>query len=76
MSVFLGSYLTKMLDEIEERVTDKKMTRTKKPKSNWILPHSRNFYSITPTGNELTLCLYSNRFEFRAVGSNAIVQPR
>jgi glutamine synthetase len=75
MSIFVGKTLTKVLDEIEERVGDKKMTPDEKTtlkldivgKIPEILPDNTDRNRTSP------FAFTGNRFEFRAVGSSANV---
>ncbi len=73
MSIFLGKTLSGVLDELEERVTDKKMTPDEKAtlkldvvgKIPEILPDNTDRNRTSP------FAFTGNRFEFRAVGSSA-----
>ncbi|MDR3235964.1 MAG: glutamine synthetase III [Prevotellaceae bacterium] len=75
MSIFVGKTLSKVLDEIEQRVSDKKMTADEKTtlkldvvgKIPEILPDNTDRNRTSP------FAFTGNRFEFRAVGSSANV---
>jgi glutamine synthetase len=75
MSIFVGKTLSKVLDEIEERVGDRKMTPDEKTtlkldivgKIPEILPDNTDRNRTSP------FAFTGNRFEFRAVGSSANV---
>jgi glutamine synthetase len=72
ISVFLGSYLTKMLDEIEERVSDKKMTPDEKTEIKLDIGRIPELLLDNTDRNRTSPFAFTgNRFEFRAVGSNA-----
>lgn len=72
LSVFLGETLTKVLDSLEERVSEKKMTPDEKTelkldvvgKIPEILPDNTDRNRTSP------FAFTGNRFEFRAVGSS------
>lgn len=72
LSVFLGETLSKVLDSLEERVTDKKLTPDEKSelkldvvgKIPEILPDNTDRNRTSP------FAFTGNRFEFRAVGSS------
>ncbi|MFT3737843.1 MAG: glutamine synthetase III [Breznakibacter sp.] len=72
MSVFLGSQLTAMLDNIVEKVTDQKMTPEEK--TNLKLGIGRIpeiLLDNTDRNRTSPFAFTGNRFEFRAVGSSA-----
>lgn len=72
MSVFIGDYLTKLLDELEEKVTDKKMSPDEKTKLKLNIGRIPElFIDNTDRNRTSPIAFTGNRFEFRAVGSNA-----
>ncbi|MGE4289946.1 MAG: glutamine synthetase III [Salinivirgaceae bacterium] len=72
MSVFLGSYLTNVLNEIEERVSDKKMTPDEKTELKLDIGRIPELLLDNTDRNRTSPFAFTgNRFEFRAVGSNA-----
>ncbi|HAZ03770.1 MAG TPA: glutamine synthetase type III [Marinilabiliales bacterium] len=72
ISVFLGSYLTKVLDELEERVTDKKMSPDEKTELKLDIGRIPELLLDNTDRNRTSPFAFTgNRFEFRAVGSNA-----
>jgi glutamine synthetase len=72
ISVFLGSYLTKMLDEIVNKVTDKKMTPAQKTELKLGIGKIPEILLDNTDRNRTSPFAFTgNRFEFRAVGSSA-----
>lgn len=72
MSVFIGDYLTKVLDELENRVTDKKMTPDEKTELKLDIGRIPEILLDNTDRNRTSPFAFTgNRFEFRAVGSNA-----
>jgi glutamine synthetase len=72
MSVFIGGYLTKVLEELEDRVSDKKMTPDEKTELKLDIGRIPEIL-LDNTDRDRTspFAFTGNRFEFRAVGSNA-----
>ncbi|HCC70400.1 MAG TPA: glutamine synthetase type III, partial [Bacteroidales bacterium] len=76
MSVFLGSYLTGMLDDIVEKVTDKKMTPAEKTELKLGIGKIPEILLDNTDRNRTSPFAFTgNRFEFRAVGSSASCAP-
>ena len=76
ISVFLGKEVSKMLDEIEKSVSDRKMTPDEKTvlKLNiGKIPHI--LLDNTDRNRTSPFAFTGNRFEFRAVGSSANCSP-
>ena len=72
ISVFLGSYLTKMLNQIEEKVTDQKMTPDEKTEIKLDIGRIPEILLDNTDRNRTSPFAFTgNRFEFRAVGSSA-----
>jgi len=72
MSVFLGSKITSMLDKIEERVTDKKMSPDEKAEIKIDIGKIPEILLDNTDRNRTSPFAFTgNRFEFRAVGSSA-----
>ena len=72
MSVFIGNYLTKVLDELEQRVTDKKMTPDEKTELKLDIGRIPEILLDNTDRNRTSPFAFTgNRFEFRAVGSSA-----
>jgi glutamine synthetase len=72
MSVFIGDYLTKVLDELEQRVTDKKMTPDEKTEIKLDIGRIPEILLDNTDRNRTSPFAFTgDRFEFRAVGSNA-----
>jgi glutamine synthetase len=72
MSVFLGSHVSKMLDEIEKRVTDQKMTPDEKTELKLNVGKIPEILLDNTDRNRTSPFAFTgNRFEFRAVGSSA-----
>ncbi len=72
ISVFLGSYLTKMLDDIVNKVTDKKMTPAQKTELKLGIGKIPEILLDNTDRNRTSPFAFTgNRFEFRAVGSSA-----
>ncbi|HDZ41342.1 MAG TPA: glutamine synthetase type III [Bacteroidetes bacterium] len=76
MSVFLGSYLTAMLDDIVEKVTGKKMTPAEKTELKLGIGKIPEILLDNTDRNRTSPFAFTgNRFEFRAVGSSASCAP-
>ncbi|NOQ23774.1 MAG: glutamine synthetase type III [Bacteroidales bacterium] len=74
MSVFIGSQLTGMLDQLEERVTSKKMTPDEKTELKLDIGKIPEILLDNTDRNRTSPFAFTgNRFEFRAVGSSANV---
>lgn len=73
MSVFLGSHITRMLDELEQRVSNKKMTPDEKTelKLDVIGKIPEILLDNTDRNRTSPFAFTGDRFEFRAVGSTA-----
>jgi glutamine synthetase len=72
ISVFVGSYLTKMLDSIARKVTDKKMTPAEKTELKLGIGKIPEILLDNTDRNRTSPFAFTgNRFEFRAVGSSA-----
>jgi len=73
MSVFIGEKLTEVLNEIEEKVSDKKMTPDEKTelKLDIIGKIPEILLDNTDRNRTSPFAFTGNRFEFRAVGSSA-----
>lgn len=72
ISVFLGSYLTAMLEEVASKVTDKKMTPQEKTEIKLGLGRIPEILLDNTDRNRTSPFAFTgNRFEFRAVGSSA-----
>lgn len=72
ISAFLGTYLTKMLDQIEEKVTDQKMTPDEKTEIKLDIGRIPEILLDNTDRNRTSPFAFTgNRFEFRAVGSSA-----
>ena len=72
MSVFLGKYLTKMLDELVEYVGDKKMTQEEKTALKLGIGRIPEiFIDNTDRNRTSPFAFTGNRFEFRAAGSSS-----
>lgn len=72
ISVFLGSQLTAMLDELETRVSDKKMTPDEKTALKLDIGKIPEILLDNTDRNRTSPFAFTgNRFEFRAVGSAA-----
>jgi len=72
ISAFLGSYLIKMLDQIEEKVTDHKMTPDEKTEIKLDIGRIPEILLDNTDRNRTSPFAFTgNRFEFRAVGSSA-----
>jgi len=71
MSVFAGSTLSAMLDSIEERITDKKMTPDEKTDIKLDIGKIPNILLDNTDRNRTSPFAFTgNRFEFRATGSS------
>jgi glutamine synthetase len=76
MSVFIGKYLTSVLKEIEEKVSDKKMTPDEKTELKLNIGKiPRIIFDNTDRNRTSPLAFTGNKFEFRAVGSSANCGP-
>ncbi len=74
MSVFIGSQLTDMLDQLEARVTSKKMTPDEKTELKLDIGKIPEILLDNTDRNRTSPFAFTgNRFEFRAVGSSANV---
>jgi glutamine synthetase len=72
MSVFLGTYITDMLDDIVEKVTGKKMTPSQKTELKIGIGKIPSILLDNTDRNRTSPFAFTgNRFEFRAVGSSA-----
>ena len=72
ISAFIGSQLTQMLDEIEEKVTNKKMTPDEKTELKLNIGKIPEILLDNTDRNRTSPFAFTgNRFEFRAVGSSA-----
>jgi len=72
ISVFMGTYLSKILDELEERVSDKKMSPDEKTELKLDIGRIPELLLDNTDRNRTSPFAFTgNRFEFRAVGSNA-----
>ncbi|MDX9695558.1 MAG: glutamine synthetase III [Bacteroidales bacterium] len=74
MSVFIGSQLTSILDQLEKRVTSKKMTPDEKTELKLDIGKIPEILMDNTDRNRTSPFAFTgNRFEFRAVGSSANV---
>ncbi len=74
MSVFIGSQLSSMLDQLEKRVTNKKMTPDEKTELKLDIGKIPEILLDNTDRNRTSPFAFTgNRFEFRAVGSSANV---
>ncbi len=72
ISTFLGTQLSRMLDEIEEKVTDRKMTPDEKTDLKLDIGKIPEILLDNTDRNRTSPFAFTgNRFEFRAVGSSA-----
>ena len=72
MSVFIGKTLSHVLDDLEERVTDKKMTPDEKTEIKLDIGKIPEILLDNTDRNRTSPFAFTgNRFEFRAVGSSA-----
>jgi glutamine synthetase len=72
ISVFLGTQITEMLDEIESKVTTKKMTPDEKTELKLNIGKIPEILLDNTDRNRTSPFAFTgNRFEFRAVGSSA-----
>ena len=72
ISVFLGSYVTNLLKEIEEKVSEKKMTPNEKAELKLDIGKIPEILLDNTDRNRTSPFAFTgNRFEFRAVGSSA-----
>jgi len=71
MSVFIGNYLNNTLDELETRVTDKKMTPDEKTELKLDIGRIPELLLDNTDRNRTSpIAFTGNRFELRGVGSN------
>lgn len=76
ISVFIGSQLTKVLDEIEKMVKDRKMTPEEKTELKLNIGKIPQIILDNTDRNRTSpLAFTGNKFEFRAVGSAANCAP-
>lgn len=76
ISVFLGSYLTGMLNDIAKKVTGKKMTPTEKTELKLGIGKIPEILLDNTDRNRTSPFAFTgNRFEFRAVGSSSSCAP-
>ncbi len=76
MSIFIGSQLTKVLDDLEKKVKDRKMTPDEKTELKLNIgkiPHI--ILDNTDRNRTSPIAFTGNKFEFRAVGSSANCGP-
>ena len=74
MSVFIGTQLSEMLDQLEQRVTNKKMTPDEKTELKLDIGKIPEILLDNTDRNRTSPFAFTgNRFEFRAVGSSANV---
>ena len=72
ISVFIGSQLTKMLDQLEKMVTSKKMTPDEKTELKLnIIKVPKILLDNTDRNRTSPFAFTGNKFEFRAVGASA-----
>lgn len=72
ISVFLGSQLSRMLDQLEERVSEEKMTPDEKTELKLNIGKIPEILLDNTDRNRTSPFAFTgNRFEFRAVGSSA-----
>ena len=72
ISVFLGSYVSNLLKEIEEKVSEKKMTPNEKAELKLDIGKIPEILLDNTDRNRTSPFAFTgNRFEFRAVGSSA-----
>ena len=72
MSVFLGRYLSSMLDEIEEKVSEKKMSPDEKTELKLNVGKIPEIMMDNTDRNRTSPFAFTgNRFEFRAAGSSS-----
>jgi len=72
ISVFIGEYLTKVLDELENRVSEKKMSPDEKTELKLDIGKIPGILLDNTDRNRTSPFAFTgNRFEFRAVGSSA-----
>lgn len=72
MSVFIGAQLTRVLDELETRVSDKKMTPDEKAELKLDIGKIPEILLDNTDRNRTSPFAFTgNRFEFRAVGSTS-----
>ncbi len=76
ISVFIGSQLTKVLDEIEKKVKDRKMTPEEKTELKLNIGKIPQIILDNTDRNRTSpMAFTGNKFEFRAVGSAANCGP-
>lgn len=72
ISVFLGSYLTNMLESLSQKVTDRKMTPAQKTELKLGIGKIPEILLDNTDRNRTSPFAFTgNRFEFRAIGSSA-----
>ncbi len=72
MSVFIGDYLTRVLDELEHRVTEKRMTPDEKTEIKLDIGRIPELLLDNTDRNRTSPFAFTgNRFEFRAAGSSS-----
>jgi len=72
ISVFIGNYLTKILDDLENRVSEKKMSPDEKTELKLDIGKIPGILLDNTDRNRTSPFAFTgNRFEFRAVGSSA-----
>ena len=72
ISVFIGSQLTKMLDQLEKMVSSKKMTPDEKTELKLsVIKVPKILLDNTDRNRTSPFAFTGNKFEFRAVGSSA-----
>jgi glutamine synthetase len=76
ISVFLGEQLAKMLDQIEQKVSDKKMTPDEKTELKLNIGKIPQILLDNTDRNRTSPFAFTgNKFEFRAIGSSANCAP-
>jgi glutamine synthetase len=76
ISIFIGTQLTKVLDEIERKVKDRKMTPEEKTELKLNIGKIPQIILDNTDRNRTSpLAFTGNKFEFRAVGSSANCAP-
>jgi glutamine synthetase len=72
ISIFIGSQMTELLDEIEEKVSNKKMTPGEKTELKLnVIKVPQILLDNTDRNRTSPFAFTGNKFEFRAVGSSA-----
>ena len=76
ISIFIGSQLTKVLDELEKKVKDRKMTPDEKTELKLNIGKIPQIILDNTDRNRTSpIAFTGNKFEFRAVGSSANCGP-